>query len=257
MNNLIDKLFGVSGKVVLITGASGQLGLELCSAFVSAGSVVIGIDISNNTNIPGSFEFIQCDITRVEDVQSVISSVFKKYKKIDVLVNNAGVSTFEPFEKRSAGSIDYVMDVNLKGTFWCIQTYAHEFEKHEQKIGSIVNVASIYGVVSPDFRIYTDCNRNSSEIYGATKAGVIQMTKYFAVHLASRGIRVNAISPGGIFNPNAPQGEDFQKNYSFRCPLNRMADVSEMVGAIFYFSGNASTYTTGQNLTVDGGLSCW
>jgi NAD(P)-dependent dehydrogenase (short-subunit alcohol dehydrogenase family) len=115
----------------------------------------------------------------------------------------------------------------------------------------------MYGVISPDFRIYTDCARKNSEIYGATKAAIIQMTRYFAVHLAQRNIRVNAISPGGIFNPQAPQGDDFIKNYSYRCPMQRMARADEMVGATLYLASDAASYTTGQNIVIDGGMSCW
>jgi NAD(P)-dependent dehydrogenase (short-subunit alcohol dehydrogenase family) len=112
-------------------------------------------------------------------------------------------------------------------------------------------------LISPDFRIYTDCERRNSEIYGATKAGIIQMTKYFAVHLARYGVRVNSISPGGIFNPEAPQGEDFVNNYSHRCPMGRMAQYEEVVGGILYFASSAAAYTTGQNLVIDGGMSSW
>ncbi len=120
-----------------------------------------------------------------------------------------------------------------------------------------MNIGSIFGAVSPDFRNYTDCDRKNSEVYGATKAGIIQMTKYFGVHLADRNIRVNCLSPGGMFNPELPQGEDFIKNYSHRCPMGRMAKADEMIGGLFYLSSEASAYTTGQNIIVDGGMSCW
>ena len=172
-------------------------------------------------------------------------------------MNNAGVSTFEPFEDRPVESFDWVMNVNLKGTFLCIQSYVHVFDKFRLKRGSIVNIGSVFGIVSPDFRNYTDCKRRNSEVYGATKAAVIQMTKYFAVHLAERNIRVNAVSPGGIFNPESPQGEDFIENYSFRCPMKRMGDDTELIGAIVYLASDAASYTTGQNIVIDGGMTCW
>lgn len=257
MNNYLNSLFDIAGKTVLITGASGQLGTQFCNAYIAAGCTVIGMDLTKQLTIPDGVDFHEGDICNKKDVQRIMTLVFEKYKQLDILVNNAGVSTFEPFEDRPEEKIDFVMDVNLKGTFWCIQSYVAEIDKNKQSSGSIINVASFYGVISPDFRIYTDCDRKNSEIYGATKAGVIQMTKYFAVHLAERSIRVNAISPGGIFNPASPQGEDFLKNYSFRCPMKRMADANEMIGAILYFSGNAASYTTGQNLIIDGGMSSW
>ena len=174
-----------------------------------------------------------------------------------MLINNAGASTFATFEERSEEDFDWVMGVNLKGTFLCIQSYVDLFDKYKLKNGSIINIGSLYGVISPDFRIYTDCARKNSEIYGATKAGIIQMSKYFAVHLADRNIRVNAISPGGILNPANPQGDDFQKNYSFRCPMKRMANTGEMVGAVIYLASDAASYTTGQNIVIDGGFSSW
>jgi len=257
MNNYLNSLFDIAGKTALITGVSGQLGVQLCQAYLAAGCSVIGMDLSQQSSIPEEVDFYRADIRKKEDVQRVMSLVFDKYKKLDILVNNAGVSTFEPFEDRPEEKIDFVMDVNLKGTFWCIQSFVAEVDKGQQLSASIINVASFYGVISPDFRIYTDCGRKNSEIYGATKAGIIQMTKYFAVHLAERNIRVNAVSPGGIFNPASPQGEDFMKNYSFRCPMKRMADANEMIGAILYFSGKAASYTTGQNLIIDGGMSSW
>ena len=152
--------------------------------------------------------------------------------------------------------LDFVIGVNLKGTFFCIQSYAAILEENNLK-GSVINTASHYGIISPDFRIYTDCDRRNSEIYGATKAGIIQMTKYFAVELADKGIRINCVSPGGIFNPAQPQGDDFISNYSNRTPLGRMAEVHEIMGAYIYLASDTSTYTTGQNIIVDGGMSAW
>jgi NAD(P)-dependent dehydrogenase (short-subunit alcohol dehydrogenase family) len=148
------------------------------------------------------------------------------------------------------------MDVNVKGTIICTQEFIkHRISRGGQ--GSIVNIASHYGLISPDPRIYTDCARKNSEIYGATKAGVIQMTKYYAVHVAEHGIRVNAVSPGGVVNPENPQGVDFQKNYGFRCPMGRMAETNEVVGAVLFLLTPAASYINGHNLVVDGGMSVW
>ena len=119
---------------------------------------------------------------------------------------------------------------------------------------AIVNIGSIYGVVSSDPRIYTDCSRMNSEAYSASKAGVIQLTKYFSAHLAEHKIRVNCVSPGGIFNN---QGDDFVKNYSHRTPFSRMATVDEICGAIIFLASIDSNYITGQNIIVDGGFTSW
>jgi NAD(P)-dependent dehydrogenase (short-subunit alcohol dehydrogenase family) len=257
MNNYLSSLFGLANKVVVITGANGQLGSELVNAYTSAGSKVIGWDLSLPQIVMDNVNCIQVDVTNKDEVLNAFEESIKIYNRIDVFINNAGVSTFEPFEQRTEEKIDWVMDVNIKGTLFCIQGLVNLVDKFKIPPPNIINIGSFYGVISPDFRIYEDGDRKNSEIYGATKAGVIQMTKYFAVHLAERKIRVNAVSPGGIYNPSSPQSEDFVKKYSFRCPMKRMANVEEITGAILYLSSSAASYTTGQNIIIDGGMSCW
>ncbi len=253
----LDGLFNLQGKVVLVTGACGQLGKKICKAFKDSGCIVIATDVKTDANKLDGVEYFNHDISKKEETIELYETVIKSHNKIDILVNNAGVSTFENFEERTEESFDWVMDVNLKGTFWGIQSYVNIFDKYKSEKGSIINISSIFGVVSPDFRNYTDLPRKNSEVYGATKAGIIQMTKYFAVHLAERNIRVNSVSPGGIFNPQSPQGEGFRENYAFRTPMKRMANDEEMVGIILYFASDAASYTTGQNVVVDGGLTSW
>ena len=258
-NNYFDKLFNLKGKVVVVTGATGQLGYELCKGFRNSGSKVFGIDkMLNNQKMLRSEDcsYFELDILKKESVSDTFSNIYDQHKSIDILINNAGVSCFEPFEERSEESFDWVMDTNLKGTFFCIQEYAKRARKKDHS-GSIVNIASMYGSISPDPRIYTDCDRKNSEVYGATKAGIIQMTRYFAVHLAEMNIRVNCVSPGGLYNPDAPQGEDFVKNYSHRNPMDRMGNAEEIIGAVLYLSSNAASYTNGQNIVVDGGMTSW
>ena len=235
----------LTGKTVIITGANGQVGAQLVESFCEHGARVLGVDYDD------------FDITDEEAVISFFSNSFDSHGKIDVLINNAGVSTFDPFLDRSEEDFRHVSNVNLWGTFSCIKQYAKNFSSRNLSSGSIINVGSIYGVVSPDPRIYTDCLRRNSEIYGATKAGIIQMTKYFAVHLADKDIRVNCVSPGGIFNPENPQGDDFIMNYSSRCPMGKMADVRDMMGSFLFFASGFSKYVTGQNIVVDGGLTAW
>lgn len=257
--NFLNNLFNLKDKVVLVTGATGQLGSEICKAYINVGSRVIGADKALNPKKiikSDNLQYLTMDISNKKSVTDAFAHIYSKFAKLDILVNNAGVNVFEPFEERSEEGFDWVMDVNLKGTFFCIQTYVNYIKLKRHK-GNIVNLASIYGLVSPDFRIYTDCERRNSEVYGAVKAGIIQMTKYFAVHLAKYNVRVNCISPGGIFNPQSPQGKDFIKNYSYRCPMGRMANANEIIGGLLYLSSDASAYTTGHNLIIDGGLSCW
>ena len=254
--NYIDNLFNLNGKIALVTGACGQLGSAICKSLQQAGAKVVGTDIKLPAE-DGDIDLKELDITNKADVESTFKAVHDKYGSLDVLINNAGVSTFEKFEERPEESFDWVMDVNLKGTFFCIQSYVNLLDQQKQESGAIVNIGSVFGVVSPDFRNYVDLDRKNSEVYGATKAGVIHMTKYLALHLAERNIRVNAVSPGGIFNPENPQGENFIKNYSDRVPMGRMANDEDMLGAILYLSGDAAKYTTGQNIVIDGGMSSW
>jgi NAD(P)-dependent dehydrogenase (short-subunit alcohol dehydrogenase family) len=262
MKNLIN--YKLSGKKVIVTGISGQLGIAIARRLLKNKAHVIGLDKVLSEEIKllakkseGRFEIYKLDITKPNEVSKLFNSL--RNIGIDHLINNAGVSVFTQFWDRSNEELDYVIDVNLKGTIFCIKEYLNLI-RESGKInfrGSIVNVASLYGVVSPDFRIYTDCSRINSEIYGATKAGIIQLTKYFAVYAANIGVRVNSVSPGGIFNEIDPQGSDFQKNYSYRCPIGRMASTDEIVeGTLFLISSGAS-YINGHNLIIDGGSSIW
>ena len=253
----LDNIYNLKNKVVVITGSCGQLGTSMCNLFVNIGCKVIGIDYSIESNKINNVDYFQLDIRKSKDVSTFFKSIFNKFNKIDVLINNAGVSVFEPFEDRTEENFEWVMNVNLKGTFNCIQKYVANYDSKSQKQGCIINIASMYGVISPDFRIYSDNDRKNSEVYGATKAGVIQMSKYFAVHLAERNIRTNSISPGGVYNPTSPQADVFVKNYEYRCPMKRMAYVHEMIGPILFLLSEDSSYINGHTITVDGGMTAW
>ncbi len=251
-------LSDLKSKTVLVTGACGQLGRAICKSFLDFGLNVIGADIELEKTkliINDKINYFTLDISSEKSVKKLFIDLYKKFQSIDILINNAGVSTFENFDKRSEKSFSWVSDVNLKGTFFCIR----EYYKNQKKLdtGNIINIASIYGLLSPDPRIYSEGDRKNSEVYGATKAGIIQMTKYFAVHLANENFRVNSISPGGIYNSDKPQSKDFIAAYSKRNPLRRMANEKEIIGGIYYLASNASSYVTGHNLVIDGGMSCW
>jgi len=256
-NNYLNKIHDLENKVVVITGSCGQLGSSMCDLFLKIGCIVIGLDNSIESNKINNVDYYDLDIRESKDVSNVFKNIFKKYNQIDILINNAGVSVFEPFEERNEENFEWVMNVNLKGTFNCIQKYVANYDSVNQKEGIIINIASMYGLISPDFRIYSENDRKNSEVYGATKAGVIQMTKYFAVQLADRNIRSNSISPGGVYNPANPQGKDFIENYEYRCPMKRMAKSEEIANVALFLATELSSYVNGQNITVDGGMSAW
>jgi 3-oxoacyl-[acyl-carrier protein] reductase len=256
-NQFLNNINEIRNKVVVITGSCGQLGSSMCELFINANCNVIGLDHKIEHNKIKGVDYYKLDITKSINVDKVFQILYEKYNQIDILINNAGVSVFEPFENRTEENFEWVMNVNLKGTFNCIQKYVDKYDSVNQNKGCIINIASMYGVISPDFRIYSNNDRKNSEVYGATKAGVIQMTKYFAVHLANRNIRSNSISPGGVYNPVNPQGKTFIENYEYRCPMKRMANSEEIANVALFLASELSSYVNGQNITVDGGMSAW
>lgn len=244
-------------KTVVITGCNGQIGRELCEQYASLGANIVGMDISEKQSSDltlANFTYFNLDIRDSESVDNCFEKVKLKFENIDILINNAGVATFDHYLNRSEDDLDFMMDVNLKGTFHCIRAFISQMGS-KCRDRSVVNIGSIYGIVSPDFRIYSEGDRRSSEMYGATKAGVIQLTKYFAVDLAKSGVRVNSISPGGVLNPRSPQHPDFVRAYSERSPMGRMASESEIASASIFLTSDLASYITGHNLLVDGGYS--
>jgi len=256
----------LNGEAYIVTGAAGQIGSGIVSALLASGANIVACDFKEAALKKSALKngwprdrvsIVSCDITKRGDIQNAIGVGIDTYGEVNGLINNAGVSVFEPFLERTEDSFDWVVDVNLKGTFMFTQEYVRYVKNVNLKNCTIVNIASHYGVISPDPRIYTDCDRKNSEVYGATKAGIIQMTRYFAVHLAAYGVRVNCIAPGGVRDPVNPQGIDFQKNYGYRCPMGRMAEVEEIIGPIIFLLTPAASYINGQTLVVDGGTTAW
>ena len=260
-------LSDMTGQVIMISGISGQIGHMLVSTALERGAKVLGIDVSmtemEKTAVSQSWDvnnifMVEADIRCSSGVEVAFESGVSKFGYVTSQINNAGVSVFSPWMDRTEEEFDLVTNVNLKGTFNCMKVFMqHCIDTKRQ--GSIVNVASHYGLISPDPKIYTDCARRSPEIYGATKAGVIQMTKYFSVNAIAdgAGIRVNAVAPGGVRNPCDPQGEDFQRLYSERCPMGRLAEIKEIIGPIFFLLSKEASYINGHTLVIDGGMTAW
>ncbi len=266
-------LFSLSGKVVLVTGGAGLLGQVFCQAFADSGADVAVVDIDDQaaksvaTNIATKSGQkvcgIGCDITSPESVSKMVKTVVSELGRIDVLINNAaskGSSLdefFKPFEDYSLQTWREVMSVNIDGLFLVAQAVGKQMKL--QGGGSIIQTSSIYGVVAPDQRIYEGSEYNGRPIntpavYSASKAAVLGLTSYLSTYWANSGIRVNSLTPGGI---STGQNKTFDEKYSNRVPLRRMGQASELVGALIYLASDASSYVTGQNIIVDGGLSAW
>lgn len=261
MKTHANKLFDLKGRVVLLTGANGQLGQAMAEVLFESGADIVFADKSldicrkkeaNIRRSGGRVISIKVDVTDKSSVKKCVKKVTSHFKKIDILINNAGIGVFTPFEKRTIKDFDRVIAVNVKGPFICSQVVCEDMMK--RKSGNIINIGSIYGLVAPDQRIYGDSGRNCSEVYAMSKAAIIQLTRYLACYLSKYNIRVNCISPGGIFNNQASK---FVKNYSYKTPLSRMGFSEDIKGAIAYLASDASKYVTGHNIVVDGGFTCW
>lgn len=261
--------FSLAGQTIVITGGGGILGTRMTGALVSAGATVAVIETSlekaeaacaDLEGLPGRAFPFSADITKLDAVESVGRDIESRLGPVSGLVNNAAAKSanfFEPFETFPLADWQQVMDVNLTGAFICCQVFGRGMA--ERRSGAIVNTLSIYGIMAPDQRIYEGSSYegraiNTPAIYSASKAGLWGLTKYLAAYWGDKNVRVNAISPGGVFSG---QNEVFVQRYSARVPMARMAEKDEMSGGIVFLLSNAASFVTGQNLMIDGGLSAW
>jgi NAD(P)-dependent dehydrogenase (short-subunit alcohol dehydrogenase family) len=280
MHTIMDK-FNLSGKVAIVTGGPGLLGREFCRTLAEAGAKVVVADINaDGVNalttrlIKDGFHAlgIATDVTQPESVKALVEETLATFGRLDVLVNSAALDPkFDPealaelaqpgaisgaFEDYPLNAWQSALDVNLTGMFLCCQAAVRPMLAAEKK-GSIINICSTYGLVAPDQRIYQRDGRQTSYkpvYYSVTKAGVLGLTRYLAAYYAGTDIRVNALTPGGIFNNH---DEVFLNAYSARTIMGRMADKDEMNGALLFLASDASSYMTGSNLVVDGGWTAW
>lgn len=254
--------FSLTDRVALVTGACGQLGRQFVQALAEAGARVVLCDIAKRPVLALAKHYaevyrspmlgLSMDVTRPVSIEAGLRQVKRWAGSLDILVNNAGMGLFTPWESRTEKEANRIIDLNIKGVLWCTKIFSRFMRQCRR--GSIINIGSIYGLVSADPRIYGKSGRNSAELYAATKGGVIQMTRYMAVHLAPYNIRVNSITPGGVFQH---QEKAFVKKYADKTPLHRMAQEDELNGAVVFLASEASSYVTGHNLVVDGGFTAW
>jgi len=256
MNNYKD-LFSLEGKTAVITGGAGLLGREMAKGLCNHGATAIIAELSpdeaqkvvDSIGKAAVAEFL--DITDPESIAQLIN----KYDKIDIWVNNAYPRTSDwgkKFEDIPPDSWKKNVDMHLNGYFMCCQKIAAKMVR--QSRGNIINMASIYGLVAPNFSVYNGTEMTMPAAYAAIKGGIINFTRYMATYLAPYKIRVNCISPGGIFDR---QPASFVGAYSGLTPMGRMAEPKDIVGPLIFLASEASAYVTGQNLVVDGGWTAW
>jgi 2-deoxy-D-gluconate 3-dehydrogenase len=280
-NAHIFKKFDLTGTVAIVTGAPGLLGTEFCRTLADAGASVVAADINADAVSALATSLIQedyhclgvaTDVTQPQSVSSLVEETLDTFGRLDILVNSAALDPkFDPpalaemakqgkvsgaFEDYPLDSWQAALDVNLTGMFLCCQAAVKPMLAQGKK-GSIINICSTYGLVAPDQRIYQRDGKQSSYkpvYYSVTKAGVLGLTRYLASYYAGTEIRVNALTPGGVFNDH---DETFLKAYTARAIMGRMARKDELNGALLYLASNASSYMTGSNLVVDGGWTAW
>lgn len=238
-------------KQIIITGACGQVGRAFIQHLDTNHEYeILALDknISEESN-SSKVKYFQVDITNEQDVLTFFE---KNVMNLSVTINNAGAGVFTPFLDRSVKEFSDVMNVNLLGTFlMCRESVKKMIPKNG---GKIINIGSIYGVVSSDYRIYGDSKRNNSEIYSMTKAGVIMLSKYMAANFSHYNIQCNTISPGGI---ERNQNDFFKRCYIEKNPSQRMAQTEDLLPALDYLISESNNYVTGQNLIIDGGFTAW
>jgi len=274
---MIQDKFNLDGRVAVVTGGAGQLGVEFCRTLAEAGAAVVVADLareaaektakvlSDSGHRSASFGL---DVTRVESTRELVAETLKQFGRLDILVNSAALDPkFDPeaaakgitpgaFEDYPLDQWNAALNVNLTGIFLVTQACVQPMLEQGKK-GSIINICSTYGLNGPDQRIYVKDGKRVAYkpvYYTTTKAGVLGFTKYLAAYYAGTEIRVNALTPGGVFNNHE---EYFVKNYSAKTIMGRMAKKDEMNGALLFLASDASSYMTGNNVVVDGGWTVW
>lgn len=277
--------FALGGRVAVVTGAVGLLGRQHCRALAAAGATVVATDLDqaacavladdlNGGAAPsgegrGQVLALAADITVPASVARLRDAILARTDRLDVLVNNAAINDrvtsggggdsaeLSRFENYPVDRWRQVLDVNVTGTFLTCQILGAEMAR--RRVGSIINVASTYGMVGPDQRIYRRDDGTQafwkSGVYPASKGAVLAFTRFLATTWADQGVRVNSLSPGGV--SQAGQDPAFVRQYAARTPLGRMAEAHELGGALVFLASDASSYVTGTNLVVDGGWTAW
>lgn len=274
-------MFDLKNKIVLVVGGRGYLGRDFCQALLTCNATVIAADLPAKSKAASKSDFkdefndidqLDVDVTNKNSISKMMTYIIEKYGYIDTLIYSVTAKPhdfYAPFTECSLEGWQSVINAELDGLFLVAQEVGRQMEKKEQ--GNIILISSIYGVVGNDQRLYKGSNLAelyvdkkqengesqiySHSVYPVVKGGIISLTRYLAAYWGDKNIRVNCISPGGVYH----EGENatFIKKYSERVPLGRKANVREISGTVVYLASNESSYVTGQNIIVDGGLTSW
>jgi len=268
-------LFDLNGKIVVVTGALGQLGWEYTRVLIDHGAKVAGLDLHDKSekieqflslSDRDSIMYIQADITKKARLQKALDKIISTWEAVpSVLINNAAIDSPPsapaeengPFETYPSDSLDKIIDVNIKGVVYSCQVFGGAMA--QENYGSIINIASIYGMVSPNQNIYEYRRTRGDQFYkpvaySVSKSSIYNLTRYLATYWAKQNVRVNTLTLAGVFNN---QDAQFLEAYNNQMPIGRMARPDEYNGAIVFLASDASSYMTGSNLVMDGGWTAW
>lgn len=276
---VFENIFRLDGKISVVVGGNGYLGRRYCKCLLEYGAKVYVIDKNVEKNdetqemidsYPNSYFLNECDASKKGDLEKIRDHIVKKEGKVNILVNTTTLKSkdfYLPFEEVSLEGWNIGLLGEVTIPFLVIQAFIPIMKK--QKAGSIINTASIYGIVGNDQRLYEGSNLHklyvkdypdikrvyANGVYCAGNGGLINFTKYLSAYYGKDNIRINCISPGGLSHEG--ENDTFVKKYSEKTPLGRKANRGEIVGALIYLASDASKYTTGHNLVVDGGWTAW
>ena len=268
MNDLSEKkMFSLEGKVVVLTGATGYFGKSFAHSLCNMGATIILVS-RNNVNLRNlrsdllelghaNVDVYSADLFNDDERKKLFKYVESSYEKVDVLINNAYSGNPGTIDSSSISDFSEAFDITVTAAFRLVQLFQPLLSRTEGS-SSVINIASMYGVVSPDGEIYGNNGLNNPPYYGAAKAGLIQLTRYLACHMADKGIRVNSVSPGA-FPPVdiSSKNPKFYKELCRKTPMNRIGLPHELSGVLLLLASDSSSFITGANIPVDGGWTAW
>lgn len=265
MSKSLQELLSLKGKTAVVTGGAGYLGTAICETLAELGANLVLASRDRTKCEKKSEELtklndtiravgLELDALNKESIKKFVNDVHQQFSAIDILVNNAWSGNKNTWESISDEDWEYDINMSLNSVFRLTKAF---FPDLKETRGVVLNIASMYGHIGPDYRIYDGKEFANPPSYGAAKAGVLQFTRYLASFLSPHGIRVNALSPGAFPHPPTQKHEVFMQKLGSKNPMNRIGQPDELKGAVALLCSDAGSYITGQNLCVDGGWAIW